>query len=67
MLLNFVEMFGENRVRNSGLILPHISNKCIFIMSRIAVLPKVGYLNTKFTICVIPDVNTNTEINRIEI
>jgi hypothetical protein len=55
MLLNFVEMFGENRVRNSRLILPHISNKCIFIMSKITVHPNVGYLNTEFTICVITD------------
>ena len=36
-------------------------------MSRIAVHPKVGYLNTEFTICVTPDANTNTGINRIEI
>lgn len=67
MLLNFVEMFGEYRVRNDRLISPHNSNQYIFIMSRIAVHPKVGYLNTEFTICVIPDANTNTEINRIEI
>lgn len=36
-------------------------------MSKIAVHPNVGYLNTEFTICVIPDANTNTGINRIEI
>lgn len=60
-------MFGEYRVRNEKLILPYISNQCIFIMSTVAVHPNVGYLNTEFTICIIPDANTNKDINRIEI